>query len=91
MNWDIVFADVRGAFETQYQSAPLDIVDDSFYLARKEMFDQRLEEIKVGKAAEYIVRHDTKYRARDTWAIGVSWKLELPDLVEIVEVCTIIS
>lgn len=85
VNWDIIFADVRGAFETPYQSAPLDIVDDSFYQSRKELFDQRLDDIRDGKAAEFLVRHDSRYRLRNAWAIGVDWDLKLPDLVEIVE------
>lgn len=90
MNWDIVFKDVRGAFETAYQSAPSDIVDDSFYHSRKDSFEERFEEIRNGKAAEIITRHDTMYRARETRAIGVRWDIcQLPDLIEIVEVCPV--
>lgn len=89
LTWDIVYdSDVKGVFETPYQSAPLDIVDDSFYYSRKEKFDKRMDEIRAGKAAEIITRHDTKYRPKGTWAIGVRWDIcELQDLVEIVEVC----
>ncbi|KAJ2913276.1 hypothetical protein MD484_g7127, partial [Candolleomyces efflorescens] len=79
-------SDVKGVFETPYQSAPLDIVDDSFYYSRKEKFDNRMDEIRAGKAAEIITRHDTKYRPKNTWAIGVRWDIcELQDLIQIVE------
>jgi Fanconi-associated nuclease 1 len=89
LTWDVVYdSDVKGVFETPYQSAPLDIVDDSFYYSRKEKFDLRMDEIRAGKAAEIITRHDTKYRPKNTWAIGVRWDIcELQHLIEIVEVC----
>ena len=89
LTWDVVYdSDVKGVFETPYQSAPLDIVDDSFYYSRKEKFDNRMDEIRAGKAAEIITRHDTKYRPKNTWAIGVRWDIcELQDLIQIVEVC----
>ncbi|EGN95749.1 hypothetical protein SERLA73DRAFT_76815 [Serpula lacrymans var. lacrymans S7.3] len=47
--WDIIFAPVPGAFETPFQSAPLDIAEDSFYHSRKEIIEQRLEELESGK------------------------------------------
>src|SRR5271170_5353384 len=34
--FDIIFAPIPGAFETPYQSAPLDIAEDAFYYARKD-------------------------------------------------------
>jgi len=87
LNWDIIYADIPGAFETKYQAAPLDIVDDSFYHSRKELFDKRLEEIRLGNAVEILMKHDAEHRPRGTWAIGVSWDLcPSKDLAEIVEV-----
>jgi fanconi-associated nuclease 1 len=85
--WDIIFAPVRGAFETKFQSAPLDIVDDSFYYARKEQIEARMEEMKEGKAVEVLERHYAAHSERKTWCIGVRWDIcTLQDLTEIIEV-----
>jgi hypothetical protein len=85
--WDVIFADIPGAFETPYQSAPMDLMEDSFYYARKEMIEQRLSELREGTAREILERHDDKYRAKETYCVGVRWDLcPKQDLVEIVEV-----
>ncbi|KAJ3844806.1 hypothetical protein F5878DRAFT_600961 [Lentinula raphanica] len=84
--WDIIFADIPGAFETPYQIAPLDLVEDSFYYARKEMIDTRLKELKDGKALEILRKHDQLYRESKTWCVGVRWDVcEREELAEIVE------
>jgi Fanconi-associated nuclease 1 len=85
--WDIIFASVPGAFETPYQSAPLDIADDAFYRARKDLIEARLRDIREGKAREILERVDGAQRERDTWCVGVRWDLfSRQDLAEIVEV-----
>ncbi|PBK78858.1 hypothetical protein ARMSODRAFT_58544 [Armillaria solidipes] len=83
--WDIIFADVPGAFETKFQTAPLDIAEDSFYYARKELIQARLREIEDGKAAEIMERHDRTYRPSKTWCVGVKWEYLKDDLLEIVQ------
>ncbi|PBK93269.1 hypothetical protein ARMGADRAFT_966786 [Armillaria gallica] len=83
--WDIIFADVPGAFETKFQTAPLDIAEDSFYYARKELIQARLREIEDGKAAEIMERHDRTYRPSKTWCVGVKWEYPKEDLLEIVQ------
>ncbi|KDQ61078.1 hypothetical protein JAAARDRAFT_571662 [Jaapia argillacea MUCL 33604] len=84
--WDIIFADVPGAFETPYQTAPLDIAEDSFYLARQDLIERRLADIKAGEARQILEAADDKYRATQTWCVGVRWDLfEKQDLAEIVE------
>ncbi|KAF8077614.1 VRR-NUC domain-containing protein [Lyophyllum atratum] len=85
--WDIIFADVPGAFETPHQTAPLDLAEDSFYRARKGSIDARLQEIKMkGRAQEILRRHDELYREKKTWCVGVQWDIcEKQDLLEIVE------
>ncbi|KAF5391509.1 hypothetical protein D9757_002479 [Collybiopsis confluens] len=84
--WDILFADVPGAFETKFQIAPLDLMEDSFHDTRKDMIKARLEELENGKALEILNRHDTQYRASKTWCVGVNWdvcnKEELAQIVE---------
>ncbi|KAG5644053.1 hypothetical protein DXG03_009205 [Asterophora parasitica] len=85
--WDIIFADVPGAFETPYQTAPLDIGEDSFYRARKDAIDARLEELKQeGRAKEIAGNNDLLHREKNTWCVGVRWDIcTREDLLEIIE------
>ncbi|OBZ69332.1 Fanconi-associated nuclease 1 [Grifola frondosa] len=73
--WDIIFAPVAGAFETPYQSAPLDIAEDTFYLTRQELADARLREIKEGHAAEILEQVYDEHAKKRTWCVGVRWDL----------------
>ncbi|KAL5489948.1 hypothetical protein ACEPAI_4780 [Sanghuangporus weigelae] len=83
--WDILFSSVPGAFETPYQSAPLDIASECFYFARKDAVEERLQEIKDGKAPEILASADDKYRENNTMCVGVRWNdYSKQDLVEIV-------
>ena len=85
--WDILFADVPGAFETKYQSAPLDIASDCFYYAREGLIKERLAEIKQGKARQISEKVDNKHRPKGTLCVGVRWDLfTRQDLLEIVDV-----
>ncbi len=85
--WDIIFSRVPGAFETQFQAGPLDMFEDSFYLARRDLFEARLQEIREGKGRDYLKRHDDRYRSKQTWCIGLRWDVcEQGQLLEIVEV-----
>ena len=88
--WDIIFADVPGAFETRYQTAPLDLLYDSFYRARKKIIDKRLQELRDGKGGEILQKHDETYRDKMVVCVGVSWDLcTREDLLDIVDVRTI--
>jgi len=85
--WDIIFADVPGAFDTPYQYAPLDLFHDSFYRARKPLIDKRLKEIEDGQAGEILSRHDDNYREKKVVCACVSWDLcPKEDLVNILDV-----
>ncbi|KAF9469395.1 VRR-NUC domain-containing protein [Collybia nuda] len=84
--WDIIFAEVPGAFETAFQDRPLDMNEDSFYYARRDLIEQRLSEIRDGVAQGILERHDDKYREKKTWCVGVQWDMcEKQDLLEIVK------
>ncbi|KAF8178661.1 hypothetical protein K438DRAFT_1681003 [Mycena galopus ATCC 62051] len=84
--WDIIFAPVPGAFETPWQRGPLDIGEDSFYYARQERLDERLSDIKAGRAQTILADNDDRYRAEKTCCIGVNWDIcGREDLIEIVE------
>lgn len=85
--WDIIFAPIPGAFETPYQTAPLDISHESFYTSRQHLIDERLHDIRHGKAHEILEAIDIKHRERATWCVGVNWDaFERQDLLEIVDV-----
>ncbi|KAJ7821131.1 VRR-NUC domain-containing protein [Mycena olivaceomarginata] len=84
--WDIIFAQVPGAFETPFQFGPLDIGEDSFYYARRERMEERLREILDGQAPTILAANDERYREDNTCCIGVSWDVcGREDLLEIVE------
>ncbi|KAI0295465.1 VRR-NUC domain-containing protein [Russula brevipes] len=84
--WDIIFAPIPGAFETPYQTAPLDIFEDTFYHAREELIETRLDEICDGNARNIIERVDNEHRERGTWCIAVRWDLfPREDVLEIAE------
>ncbi|KAG5653529.1 hypothetical protein H0H81_012470 [Sphagnurus paluster] len=82
--WDIIFADVPGAFETKYQTAPLDLAEDSFYRARKQAIETRLKEIQdKSRAQELLRRHDDAHRDKKTFCVGVQWDMcEQQDLLD---------
>ncbi|KIJ16849.1 hypothetical protein PAXINDRAFT_98635 [Paxillus involutus ATCC 200175] len=83
--WDIIFASVPGAFETAYQTAPLDIAEDSFYHSRKDLMEKRLSDIAAGEAVNLIRGVDSMHRPSGTWCVGVRWDLfSSEDLVDIV-------
>ena len=89
--FDIIFASIPGAFETPYQSAPLDIAEDSFYFARRDLIDRRLDEIEGGSAAGIMARIDEEHRDKKTWCVGVHWDLfQRQDLLEIIDVRAIL-
>lgn len=73
--FDVIFAPVPGAFETPYQRAPLDIAEDTFYLARKPLADARLAEIAEGRADEMLVRTWDTWAEQKTGCVGLKWDL----------------
>lgn len=83
--WDVIFAPVPGAFETRYQSAPLDLAEDTFYYVRQPLADARLAEIKAGRAAEILEAAYDEHQGK--MCVGVRWDLfEKEDLLGIVKV-----
>lgn len=83
--WDIIFLPIPGAFETPFQTAPLDIAEDSFYHARRDPIEIRLKELEDGRGEEIVKQVEAEHRARKTWCVGVDWDLvEEGEIVEIV-------
>ncbi|KAJ8085107.1 hypothetical protein PM082_003891 [Marasmius tenuissimus] len=84
--WDVIFADIPGAFETKFQAGPLDLAEDSFYYARKDLIDRRIQDIEAGHARRLVEKHDKMYRGQNTLCVGVRWDVCPPeDLLEAVE------
>ncbi|KAJ4881818.1 Fanconi-associated nuclease 1-like protein [Raphanus sativus] len=70
--WDILFSDVPGVFQTRFQTAPLDLDTESFYLTRKEAIESQLEKVANGMAEEIlIISYETH---RGTACRGVAWE-----------------
>ena len=81
-----------GAFETRFQTAPLDLNEDTFYYAREETIERRLEELANGKAKDIIAAVDEREREKSTMCVGVRWELfSREDLLEIVEVRSMLT
>ncbi|KAF7337873.1 Fanconi-associated nuclease [Mycena venus] len=73
--WDILFMPMTGAFETAFQTCPLDLCEDTFFSSRRDAIELRLSEIKTGHAADFLQIHDKEHRASKVAAVGVRWDL----------------
>lgn len=54
--WDVVFADIPNVFQTRFQTAPLDLETDNFYIARKNLIESHLEKVQEGMAEEIVIK-----------------------------------
>lgn len=53
--WDIIFADVPNVFHTRFQTAPLDLETQNFYVMRKSLIESHLEKINSNMAEEILI------------------------------------
>ncbi|PWN41753.1 hypothetical protein IE81DRAFT_303249 [Ceraceosorus guamensis] len=84
--WDVIFLPIPGAFETAYQSAPLDIGEDSFIVARAPQVRQRLHLIEERGGLDLMEEVHKRESQRKTWAIGCKWDTyPLEDLLQIAQ------
>ncbi|KAK0531215.1 hypothetical protein OC835_003754 [Tilletia horrida] len=84
--WDVIFLPVEGAFETKYQSEPLDMRTDAFAIVRKSEVKQRVEEIGATGGLAFIKETDDRERPRKTFACGCNWdRYSLAELLEVAE------
>lgn len=70
--WDVMFSDVPNVFRTRFQTAPLDLETDSFYLARKSRIESHLQKIHDGMAEEIVITSWESHAG--TACKGVNWK-----------------
>jgi len=84
--WPVLFLALPGAFETHYQTAPLDLGEDTFAPSRHLAFEARLVEMsKTKRALELLREVDEREREKRTWAVGVNWEYGREELEEILE------
>lgn len=82
--WPVLFHPIPGAFETFYQTAPLDLGEDTFARARRDIIAERLQAMESTENALAMLKEtDTRERARGTWAVGLSWDFGAIELEEI--------
>ena len=70
--WDIIFADVRGAFANPYQSRPSDMYHSDFYPRRKRAIDARLAALASGDIEVIVSHFHAKRGITNDW---VHWPL----------------
>lgn len=69
--WDVIFSDVPNVFRTKFQTAPLDLETDGFYVARKGLIETHLQNIHDGMAEEILI---TSWESHvGTACRGVNW------------------
>jgi len=74
------------AFETKFQSAPLDIFHDTFFFSRLSLIESRLDRIRKTGGRQIIEEVDARERERMTVCIGMRWDLfSRQDLCDIAE------
>jgi fanconi-associated nuclease 1 len=90
--WDVIFAPVAGVFETDFQTAPLDIADESFYHAREEIIEERLKLLRADKdeaarRIEAVYERFPQPNDKKPWCVGVRWDaFKKEDILEIAKV-----
>ncbi|KAJ2547267.1 hypothetical protein EV175_005291 [Coemansia sp. RSA 1933] len=81
--WDIIFYPIPGVLDTEYQSRPLDMMSDAFYINRKTLIDQRLERISAG---EFLGAIQSNYEAEfGAECVGVSWDITVDNLMTVAQ------
>ena len=93
--WDVLFADIPGAFETRYQSAPLDIAEDTFIHSRKEIVERRIASLlDKGTNIADVIRQAYDEHEKQL-CVGVRWDLfqkeELAEIAEVSNTCPYIE
>jgi Fanconi-associated nuclease 1 len=84
--WPVLFHPLPGAFETPYQTAPLDLGEDTFSASRAGLLESRLLAMsKTSTALEMLDEVDRRERPKGTWAVGVNWEFPAEDLREVLE------
>ncbi|KAI8596839.1 hypothetical protein EDD21DRAFT_311626 [Dissophora ornata] len=82
--WDILFSPQPGVFETSFQTEPLDLRTDAFFLQRQDMIMKRIEDIARSKIVECI-DSSLIQRGANVYCAGVNWTFAKEELLQIAE------
>ncbi|KAK1304540.1 hypothetical protein QJS10_CPB11g00855 [Acorus calamus] len=70
--WDVIFADIPNVFRTKFQTAPLDLNTDRFYMERESLIEAHLQKIREGMAEEILIK---SWQSHEGMACrGVNWE-----------------
>lgn len=85
--WPVLFHPLPGAFETPYQTAPLDLGEDTFAPARQSLLEAALARMSLStsSALDMLRETDSRERPNLTWAVGVNWEYGASDLEELLQ------
>ncbi|KAK1325014.1 hypothetical protein QJS10_CPA01g02277 [Acorus calamus] len=70
--WDVIFADIPNVFRTKFQTAPLDLNTDRFYMERESLIEAHLQKINEGMAEEVLIKSWQSHE--ETACRGVNWE-----------------
>ena len=82
--YDVLFTYVPNVFQTEYQTCPLDLFTDSFYITRISEINARLAEISNGGAETIFKKTWDDHVGNQTCVVGLRWDYDYDDLVEII-------
>ncbi|KAF3906227.1 hypothetical protein ABW20_dc0101794 [Dactylellina cionopaga] len=83
--FDILFLPLPNIFQTEFQTCPLDLHTDSFYVCRMSEINHRLVEVSNGEGVRIVKDLWTKEVERQTCVIGLDWNFEIGEICEVVE------
>jgi Fanconi-associated nuclease 1 len=82
--YDVLFTYIPNVFQTPYQTCPLDLHTDAFYLSRASEINHRLVEIANGDASKLLQEVYDREQEKQTCIVGIDWSYDIDDLQEIV-------
>ncbi|KAF3933919.1 hypothetical protein ABW19_dt0205433 [Dactylella cylindrospora] len=83
--FDILFLPLPNIFQTEFQTCPLDLHTDSFYVCRMSEINHRLVEISNGEGVRIVKDVWKREVERQTCVIGLDWRFEIGEICEVIE------
>lgn len=77
--WDIIFADIDGAFVHPFQRGPRDLTSQEFYQNRKTLIDERIDQVRTSSEQVLGTIRRTADEKQGINNPFIPWKLELTD------------
>lgn len=83
--WDILFADIPNVFWHPFQTAPLDLNTDAFYLAREALIEAQLSRIHRGEVCQLLATTWSKWYG--TLCTGLNWDRHSLEELQVIASC----